>query len=105
MVASLFNNLIKITVVDGRKPAPSHGVFRVNYIIPIKPCIKNPSKHTLKKKRGCMQMPQKPNKPHKSNNPKNELAEAITAADEMKAKNPPNVTIPPEREMSPPQLG
>ena len=41
----------------------------------------------------------------KSNNPKNELAEAITAAEEMKAKNPPNVTIPPEREMSPPQLG
>jgi len=33
------------------------------------------------------------------------LAETISAAEKSKTKNPPGVTMPPEKEMSPAQLG
>jgi len=44
---------------------------------------------------------------HKSKNTKHKstLTETILSAEKNKAKNPPGVSIPPEKEMSPPQLG
>ena len=44
---------------------------------------------------------------HKSKNTKNnsKLAETISNAEKSKTKNPPGLTMPPEKEMSPAQLG
>ena len=54
-------------------------------------------------------MPMYPNDNHtsKNKNPNHDskLAETISAAEKSKTKNPPGVTMPPENEMSPAQLG
>jgi len=41
----------------------------------------------------------------KNNKSSAELTEAILSAEKSKAKNPPGLSMPPEKEMSPPQLG
>ena len=50
-----------------------------------------------------------PNEGHtnKSKNTKHNstLAETVSAAEKSKTKNPPGVSMPPEKEMSPAQLG
>jgi len=50
-----------------------------------------------------------PNKDHskkdKSTNHNATLTETLSAAEKSKTKNPPGVSLPPETEMSPPQLG
>jgi len=57
--------------------------------------------------RGYIQM--NPNEGHtnKSKNTKHNstLAETVSAAEKSKTKNPPGVSMPPEKEMSPAQLG